>query len=371
MILKMTREIENMDAAINQGVRFLAEHQFHHGEFCLYIGEGEYLEKWCIPDSSTFATAAICTALLPLQDDPAVNTIFQKAAGFLKYHMMRGGAWNYFTNWHKFFKICPADMDSTVCISYFLKQVGYPFPENHALILANRNKEGLFYTWFTFRMNDLVKRKKSITHWKLLLRGFKHPLKSFLFWAKTSAKKNDIDGAVNANVLFYLGRTSQTEATVRYLIKVIEDHRESECDKWYRNIFELYYAIGRAYVAGTAALSCVGSSIIGRIAAMAQPDGSIGQSPVDTAMAVSALIHFNYSGDLLENGIGYLIKTQALNGSWPRQALCFSHPSIVWGSEELSTALCVEALARFKALAPERNDVEGSLACGSTVNWYV
>lgn len=345
--------LSGLGMAIDKGIGFLSEHQFHHGEFCTYIGEGTYLEKWCIPDSTTFSTAAICTSLLPLSDDPDVGKIFQKAAGFLKYHMMRGGAWNYFTTWHKLFPLCPADIDCTAVISYFLEKTGHAFPDNRALILANRNTRGLFYTWFTFRLRDAIHLRKAATHWKLLARECMHPLGSLLFWLKSTCSKSDVDAVVNANVALYLGDDARTAPAIRHLIRVIREGRETVSDKWYRNPLEVYYAISRVYAGGAHALEAIRELITARILDMARPDGCIGDSAADTAMAMIALMHLGYQGSELKNGVRYLISCQTPSGSWQRQALCFSGASIVWGSEELSTALCLEALGRYRLMDHE------------------
>lgn len=343
----------HIESALNSGIAFLSDHQFHHGEFCTYMGEGEYLEKWCIPDSATFSTAVICTCLLPLRGNTLVEAMFVKSADFLKFQMMRGGTWNFFTVWHKLFPLCPADLDSTSCSSYFLKQIDYSFPDNRGLVLANRNRKGLFYTWFTLRWNHIVSPPKSATHWMLLLRGCKHPIRTLLFWLKGHCEKTDVDAVVNANVLLYMGGDERMQPVVDYLAGVIETDRERTSDKWYRNPLEFYYAIARNYAAGIEGFERTRPAIIEKIQSMVQPDGCIGHSPADTAMAVISLIQLGHSGRELADGVRYLVQEQAANGSWKRQALCYGGTTIVWGSEELSTALCLEALARYNLLVSE------------------
>lgn len=341
--------MEHIDKAIEKGISFLAEHQFHHGEFCVYMGEGDYLEKWCIPDSTTFTSAMIGTLLLPLKEDPTVENMLKKIVPFLQYQKMRGGVWNYFTKWHKLFSICPPDIDSTVCISSFLKDMNAPFPDNISMLLANRNKKGLFYTWFTMRFS--LNKYKGVTYWKLILRELKHPIKSMMLWRKGLCKRTDIDIVVNANVLFYLGFNKYTAPIINLLVKTINEEKENSCDKWYKNPFEAYYFISRNYKNGITELDLVRNLITERILASAQDDGRLGISPLDTALGISTLINFNYTNHyVLDKSTDYLIKNQAANGSWRIEALCGSGyvSPVVWGSEELSTAVSLEALALYR-----------------------
>jgi hypothetical protein len=355
----MKTEMKHIDTAIERGISFLAEHQFHHGEFCTYMGAGEALTEWCIPDSSNFSTAVICTFLLPLKDHPSVDVMFKKASSFLRYQMMRGGVWNYFTVWHKLFPICPADADDTACISAFLKEMQHPFPDNTPMLLANRNKKGLYYTWFTLRFN----RSRNITYWKLLLRELKHPFKNIYFWYKNEGSKNDIDAVVNANVLYYLGLNEDTAPIVPFLLKIIDNHEETNCDKWYRNPFVVYYAIARNYQKGIAALADAIYPITERILSAVRTNGSIGNSSADTAMAIVTLLNFNHSTIVLENAVAYLLNMQATNGSWERCALSWIGPKqkIGFGSEELTTSLCLEALARYRQLKAQERSIEKAL----------
>lgn len=348
--MKETTRIPDWKAVLARGINYLGDHQFHHGEFCTYQGEGEYLEKWCVTESVTFSTAAICTSLLPLRGDQAVEAIFSKGAAFLRYHMMRGGTWNFFTVWNKLFPLCPPDLDSTCCIAYFLRQLDFPFPDNRYLVWSNRSPGGLFYTWFTFRLGHLFHLPRRAILWKLLLREYKHPLASLVFWMKSICSKDDIDAVVNANVLFYLGNDPRLMPVIDYLIRVVLENREASCDKWYRNPFELYYALARNYAAGMDAFSRIRQNVIGKVLTRVGHDGCIGHSPADTAMALIVLIQFGYTGPELPAAVRYLCESQAANGSWRRQALCYGSASVVFGSEELTTALCVESLARYDQL---------------------
>lgn len=351
----MNNKLEDINRGIDKGIQFLADHQFHHGEFCTYMGAGEDLKEWCIPDSSNFSTALIGTSLLTLRNNKLVKSILQKSAEFLKYQMLRGGTWGYYSKLHKGFSLCPADADDTSYISFFLKEMGFEIPNNIPLLLANRNRKGLFYTWFTLRFN----LSTNITYWKLLLRELKYPLKNLVLWTRNVWSKSDIDAGINANVLFYIGLTDATASIIPFLLNIIKENKEAHCDKWYPNPFMIYLFISRSYHKGIKELEPARRSIVERIVASSQTDGKLGNDPADTALAINTLLNFNCLVPELNAAIAYLINTQGSNGCWQRKALCWVESSkIGFGSEELTTGFCIEALARYQKIItnPKKTD---------------
>jgi hypothetical protein len=339
-------------AAIRKGLHFLAEHQLHHGEFCTYMGGHEDLKQWVVPDPITFSTAIIGTLLLPWKNDRLVRPMLDKAAGFLKYQIMRSGTWSFYTKWSPYFSMVPADTDDTACISFFLREMGVDFPDNRAMLLDNRHRNGLFYTWFTFRFQ----RSHHTGYWKLVLREFKRPYKMLLFWRKGEAAKNDVDTVVNANILYYLGREWFTRPIIGHLLRIIAENREGDCDKWYRNPLVVYYVIARNYARGIRELRPAAEAIRQRLLRMAKPDGRIGNLPADTALALTTLLWFGCRNPETDAAAAYILSCQNSNGSWARQAMAWAGPSttIGWGSEEVSTAFCLEALALYRGMEADK-----------------
>lgn len=257
---------------------------------------------------------------------------------------MRGSVWNHFTKWHTLFSYEPPDIDNSVCASYVLKTLQVDFPDNRELILSNRNRKGLFYTWFV-----LHGLKISRTNLHIVAREFKRPFKSVVFWLKNSGKRDDIDAVVNANALFYLGISQNTLPVISYLINVILENRELSSDKWYHNIYIIYYFITRNHVT-VPALEPVREPIISRILANSHADGSYGDSMLDTATALISLLNLNYRDDKLHQTAIYLINAQRESGCWNRSIFFYSgaNKDVGWGSEELTTGFCIEALAKYK-----------------------
>lgn len=343
-------KLQNLDAvnsSISNGVKFLHEHQFANGEFCAYLSGDDAMSEWNLPDSTIFPTILIGSSLLFLKDQPLVEEILFKIENFLKYQMGRYGTWNHFTNLHRLRFLCPQDIDDTACATAFLKQrnVEYPQSLNKSIISHNRRKDGLFYTWFAFRFRFNFSR----AYWRLILPGILQPGKQLFFWHKMECGRYDVDTVVNANVLYCLGEGNITEPIINHLIETILKQKEGDCDRWYRNLFSVYYFISRNYHAGIERLSCIRQPIIDRILEQSKPDGRLGQTVLDTALALCSLLNFNYESPSIEKAILFLIHSQKESGEWERWRMYYGGPKKItgYGSEELTTAFCLEALTRY------------------------
>lgn len=343
-----------VDAAINKGLDYLAQHQYPSGEFCSYIAPDDAMQQWCATDSTVFFTSVIGTCLLPLSKSSAAGPILLKITDYLQYQMAPGGVWNFFAMYHPMRWVLPYDADSLSFASSFMQARGVQFPEqsNKQLLLANRARGGLFYTWFA--LHRKIHTNKTL--WRLSLRALCKPFRTLLFLARNG---EDVNLGVNASILAYLGNIPETDTIVNALIKMIDEGKEDNCDKWYLNPFTIYYLISRAYNRGVMKLQPVSAPIIERILATMSAEGQLGKSVFDTAIGVTALINFGMDPQDLHKPINFLINKQEPHGEWPRWLFFYINPQRHhgWGSEELTTALCVEALAKYKsslAIAPSK-----------------
>jgi len=155
---------------------------------------------------------------------------------------------------------------------------------------------------------------------------------------------------VNANVLFYVGELPETRPVVDYLIDIRRRDAEDSCDGWYANHFMFYYAVSRNFHAGVSALGAVRDESVARIIGAAKPDGSVGDSVLNTALAACALLYWRSAPPELERAIRFLMTEQRADGSWLRASLYYSGPKKLygWGSEELVTGFCLEALLHYR-----------------------
>ncbi len=264
------------------------------------------------------------------------------ALDFLEASMAPNGVWRYWTETHPQYGSIPPDLDDTCCASAALRRFGRSPPDNEEVILANRNRAGLFYTWVVPRPS-LVRSGK---HWRVALRNAPISRPRLNFWRLTEASPWDVDCVVNANILFYLGDGAEARPVAEYLIRAVEDGRAGSCDKWHRNACASYYAISRAYASGVASLAPV------REALAARAEAALGRldrlAAAEVALCVCALLNLSRGGAASDAGVAHLAGTQAPDGSWPAFALYWGGPrrDYGWGSEALTTGLCVEALAR-------------------------
>lgn len=340
---------EKINQSIDLGINYLHSHQLPNGEFLFYMsGDDDMLGHNICTESCVFPAALIGTCLLSLKESSQmVDEILKKSAEFLFYQMDKGGTWNHYTNLHRYRHLCPQDLDDTSCASYFLNEMAYNIP-NHSiqkLMLDNRRKDGLFYTWITFRW--LWNRNK--LYWHYVFKELKYPIQSLIFWYKFVCTRYDVDAVVNANILYYLGKRAETKPIIDHLTRVIKENKEDVCDKWYLNTLTVYYFISRNFASGIHELEDVRPALISKIMAFYNKDNSFGRSDLENALAISSLINLDYKGIEVTKAVIELVNGQSKNGNWKRWGFYYGGvKQFCFGSEELTTAFCLEALAIFK-----------------------
>ena len=336
-----------LGAGIARGLEFLRRSQMPSGEFKVYMSPDLSLARDCVFDSSPFPAALIAYAL-GFADTEEAGDVLDKALRFLLSEMEGPGLWRYWTKRHPGHSTIPPDLDDISCASYVLRRHDLPFPPNLELVLANRTPEGRFYTWMTARWP--LPPVPSFR--RVVLSQWLHPFRLYRFW-KLEPTRHDVDGVVNANVLFYLGEAPETKPAVDYLIDILRRGEEDACDGWYANRFMFYYALSRNFDAGVAALEEVRGESVARIVGAAKPDGSIGGGILNTALSVCALLSWRSSPPELDGAVRFLLARQREDGAWARASVYYSGPKKIygWGSEELVTGFCMEALLRYRDAA--------------------
>jgi len=328
--------------AARRGIAYLASVQGPDGEFPVLASTDPTLATGATPDPSIFPTALVTRSL---SFHPEAAEPRRRGLAFLAREMDRHGLWRHWTRQHPHHRQLPPDLDDTSCASLALAEAGESFPDNRALLLANRDPRGLFYTWLSPRFGWTGRRHLAVT-----LRQLAHAPTLWLFFRRTSAAPRDVDAVVNANALLYLGRFPGEEAVADFLAAAVEQDREADCDKWYDNRFVLWYFLSRAL----AGRSARGISLILAKLRSARPSNAL-----EAALAACATLSCGERPD--EAAIGGLLSLQRPDGAWPRGALYHGgrarlagggfaepHPDTPrWGSEALTTGFCVEALSRW------------------------
>lgn len=326
--------------AIARGVAFLEETQLASGELPVFTSTDRTMELGGTPDPSIFPTAVIARAL---SDCRAASAVVARAQRFLMAERDGDHLWRHWTREHDFYAQLPPDLDDTSCASAVMARAGLS-PDNRALILANRNTRGLFFTWIAPRP-----RWTGAAHMKVTLAQLRHALTLVGFFRQTSAKPYDVDAVVNANCLSYLGDFEGRQAVIDHLLGVIEAGTEAQCDKWYENPFVVRYFLSRALAEAAPAS---GEKMVCRIAG-AEPSNAL-----EIALTLCSLRYWRapQPAALIER----LLSLQLRSGAWRRAALYHGgrtrrrdgtfappHPDTPnWGSEALTTGFCIEALSR-------------------------
>ena len=263
-------------------------------------------------DSAVFATTLVLYNIARI-DHPFVTVMTNNALSFLTEEMRGPGLFQYFTS--KNARSIDFDLDCTACASVALQR-SHPFIArgyNIRHFIENRNEAGLFYTW-----------------------------------VGGATLANNVDSIVNANVVLYLGDRDETRNACRYLVNTIKNSHERDSYQYYLDNITLYYTVSRAYARGTSLLSGAREAVIEKVLQASKADGSFGDE-LTTACAVCTLANFEYDGvTRLRDAARYLERQQRPDGSWRRVAM-FRGSSLYFGSEELTTALCLEALTRISA----------------------
>lgn len=343
-----------IDEAITQGIDFLHAGQLPSGTFQIFCSPHPLLEQECKPDYSTFQTAQISYCLDFIQSEKA-EEMLRKAIHFLANAMQDGCVWRYTCSPNPDY-LAP-DVDDTSCISSLLKRHGVSVPDNTGVLLGNRDSRGLFYTWILPRLTWTT----HMSYWRVALRQLLKLRQLYWFYTVTECKPSDVDLVVNANVLYYLGERPETEPVIRRLVQIIEEQAEETCDRYYANRFNFYYFLSRNRAAGVRAFEAVGNTIIKRIKSCALPDGVIGSHILHTAQAACALMDWNDRSTVLDGAIQAILRARNQSGEWKRCPFYYSGPSqkLAWGSEELTTGFCLEALSRYRNLS--RSDQHSAL----------
>jgi hypothetical protein len=104
--------------------------------------------------------------------------------------------------------------------------------------------------------------------------------------------------------------------------------------------------VARAHRHSAPALASVGAKVTEEVTRHQHADGSFG-TPLSTALAASVLQTFAPDSPALVKAIEYILGRQQNDGSWEACPFYCGEREF-WGSEELTTAFCIEVLARYR-----------------------
>ena len=334
---------ERTDAAqaVGRGLDWLVADQAATGELSSFASPlGEGVETLWTPDSLKFITALIALACAEV-DDPRATVVVDGAVDFLRTEREHHALWRYWTRANELFDYTPPDADDTACCSMAVALRGDTTTANLVLLLANRDRQGAFFTWLIPHRSHVRPR-----FWWAVRDEFRAATRARRaeLWANSEAWPDDVDGVVNANVVRYLGPVHAPAGAIEHVRRIITTGGEDDCDSWHRNRFTLYASIADGVRRGIESCGDLGPVIVARIADRSGDDG-VG-APLDTALALVALHRFDAPAELRDRLRRALLDGQLPDGSWERSVFYYGGPDEVfgWASEALSTATAVQAL---------------------------
>ena len=244
------------------------------------------------------------------------------------------------------------DLDTSACAAFMLERE-HGTKADPVAFAENRTPEGLFRTWLLTEppaLDDTL--------------PFVHMVPC----------RNDVCCGINANVLLSLGDCDVTRSASEHLQRVFAGPRPEEESAYYTDEIVLSYMYSRAYHESAPSLGTAREAVLKRVVSRRQPDGSYG-TVLRTAMAICVLANFGVRDRDRADAVRFLLSRQSTDGSWP------SEPFYTWerrktpvqqflwyagtrhefrlpagpaspagrcfGSEEVTTAYCLEALSRF------------------------
>lgn len=323
--------------AIERGVSFLADAQEADGEFPVYFYITSHLAvrgkhqseagytTYRFLDPTPFGTAGILYNLWFLQPfDPQMAPMAHRAADFLLGQMEPGGIWRYWSRKNPNFqvKILPPDLDDTSLVSLVLLLTGHPPLEHLELLKTYRLPSGLYRTWMEPAIDRIM-------------------------------RQGEADCVVNANMLAYLARRGEQPAELcGYLTTLLRTEPDALCSTFYPSPYALSYAVGRAYRMGASCLAPAIPDAVSFLERTANTDGTWQRwpEPLQTALAVNALLDLRPDHPLIAPGIRRLLETQMPTGAWPTGPYYATTPVYAFttfGSETISTGMALEALAKY------------------------
>ena len=255
--------------------------------------------------------------ILSLAEAPGAGRVIACTRRGLSACMEYPGVWRYWPT-------LPADSDDTAVCS--LAVGAHPLillGRNIERLIGSRDDDGRFPTW-------LVPRDAA------------------------SWFRNDVDAVVNANVLAYLGDRPETRGAQYWVEELIERGDPGAALVHYADALDLYAAAARASDLGRPVLARVAPLLAERIKARLGA-GLDGGNELRTAQALAALAVLDANVDLQEakRALAGLVDTQRADGGWGEYLAWKDERTpaqpVGFGSEALTAAVCIEALARWNA----------------------
>lgn len=309
----------DIGTAIAGGLRFIQRAQAADGSFASAISHDQNQLRIIGSQKTTFFTSLILDCLNSLENTAQRQWLRSRAAAFLLANQKPGGSWNYWPldSAENKTRPYPDDLDDTFCAMSALVGCGAKKLDGatwaalvRILTVTETQPGGPYNTWI----------------------------------GATGPEWQDVDLAVNSNVAYFLATQKIYLPNVTALIESAIAGRQF-FSRYYHSAYPIIYFMARFYKGSKTSL------ITDYLLESYSPQSAWG-NPLATALAAAALLRLGVPSSQLSGAVDFLLQTQH-RGGWPGGALYIDAASggrrRYAGSPALTTAFCLEALARYKA----------------------
>lgn len=329
-------DMEEIKLSIIKGMKFIDKTQMLHGEFSTYASLDINISCQKIFISTPYTTTFVLYSL-DFVNDINWDSMKIKALRYLHQEMEYPGIWRFFSV-NRDIRFCNGkfesytkmgiipDLDDTAVVSYILRKNNIDIPNNKDIFYNNKKNNGSFYTW----LMDVPMRKEYTEKTPCLV-----------------PSKNDICSGVNANILLYLGENKYTAKTIEYMNDLILENKIDKSYMYFANENIVYYLISRAFYSGVRKLE-ISKKILVESIINQYHNNKKSFSVLNKAYAICTFMNFGVSNKLLSTFVSDIINSQNEDGSWDTEAF-FIDGRYYYGSEVFTTAICLEALSRYKS----------------------
>lgn len=317
--------MSNIDKTIDRGISFLAKEQQAAGNFLTLTSPDLKAFKNATTCASLFSSALILSCLSKMDgfENKKAEKLKKKIADFLVTQRSEYWSFNYWVRNSKQSKEMPYpdDLDDTACVLAALNEYDQSLIDGDVLagvataLTALETKEG-------------------------------GPYKTWLVPPDAPHVWKDVDLVVNSNIGYFL---SLQGVKLKNITRLVESSVEEEnyVSPYYPSMYPVVYFVSR-YYKGKKKKDAIHFLL-------SKQKGDNWGSPLNTALAILALLNFGCSADKLKEPFEYLLKKQKEDGSWATDVFYAGiNPDQHKGDKRryyagcpaLSTAFCVEAIYR-------------------------
>lgn len=312
-----------MKERIENGIKFLKEHQKKDGSFLSFTSTDPVRFKDATKCESVFSTALIMSCLKTLtNDNQSLGDIKSKSAEFLLLQKSEHWSFNYWTRGSTQSKQMPYpdDLDDTSCVLSALY-------EYNPLLIDGEVMAGVVSVLTALESSE------------------GGPYRTWLVPPSAADGWLDVDLAVNSNIAYFL---SLQGVELKNIVEFVESAIENAnyTSPYYPTVYPVIYFISRFYKGNK--IQTIIDFLLKK-----QKNNNWG-NPLDTALAILALCNFGVRINELKAAIGYIRSTQGNDGSWgavpfyiginPKQKHGDKNKYYA-GSSSLTTAFCISALS--------------------------